>query len=97
MNRYQQMELLCRQHADLDEQTAESWLAEAEIWSKLVTIEHRLQILKANKDERGKIPWRKAGRFNANSESLALSAENDAKTSNRTRDEKFSRRQTLTR
>jgi hypothetical protein len=60
MNRYQQMELLCRQHADLDERTAESWLAEAEIWSKLVMIEHRLEILKANKDvERGKIPRRR--------------------------------------
>jgi hypothetical protein len=60
MNRYQQMELLCRQHADLDERTAESWLAEAEICSKLATIEHRLEILKANKDvDRGKVSRRK--------------------------------------
>jgi hypothetical protein len=46
MSRYRQMELLCRQHADLDKKTADSWLEEAEIWSKLETIEHRLQLLK---------------------------------------------------
>ena len=42
VNRYQRMALLCQQQANLDKRTAESWRAEAEIWSKLVTIEHRV-------------------------------------------------------
>jgi hypothetical protein len=62
MNRYKQMELLCRQHANLDEKTASSWLVEAEIWSRLITIEHRLQILKAdNSVEGGKAAPRASG------------------------------------
>lgn len=43
--RYRAIEEACRRHAELDEKTASRWLEEAELWSKLVEIEYRLQIL----------------------------------------------------
>jgi hypothetical protein len=63
MSRYRQMELLCRQHADLDKKTADSWLEEAEIWSKLGTIEHRLQLLKQESElVSGEVDSRRQGK-----------------------------------
>jgi hypothetical protein len=42
-NRYRAMEEACRRHAELDKTTAARWLEEAELLSKLVEVEHRLQ------------------------------------------------------
>jgi hypothetical protein len=40
---YHAMEQSCRRHAELDSTTAVRWLEEAELWSTLVKVEHRLQ------------------------------------------------------
>jgi hypothetical protein len=44
-DRYREMEKACRQHAQLDKTTAKRWLEEAELWLKLMQVEHRLQLL----------------------------------------------------
>ena len=48
--RHDAMEELCRRHALLDSATAEFWLEEAELWSKLKVVEERLKILTARPD-----------------------------------------------
>lgn len=48
---YRAMEALCREHAELDKKTAKSWLEEADLWSKLIKVEHRLQILQKARPE----------------------------------------------
>ena len=47
IDRYREMEEACRRHAGLDKTTAAYWLEEAEVWSKLMKVEHRLQLLGA--------------------------------------------------
>jgi hypothetical protein len=44
-SRYREMEKACRRHAQLDKTTAKLWLEEAQIWLKLMQVEHRLQSL----------------------------------------------------
>jgi hypothetical protein len=44
--RYRSMEESCRRHAQLDDATARSWLEEAELLSKLIKVEQRLQVLR---------------------------------------------------
>ena len=47
IDRCREMEEACRRHAQLDETTAAYWLEEAEVWSKLMKVEYRLQLLGA--------------------------------------------------
>jgi len=42
-----EMAEICRRNAGLDETTAAHWLEQAEVWSKLEKVEHRLQLLGA--------------------------------------------------
>jgi hypothetical protein len=48
------MEMLCRRQAKLDKKTAQSWLEEAELWSKLKKIEQRLQTLRHVRPDEGR-------------------------------------------
>ena len=48
---YRAMEALCREHAELDKKTAKSWLEEADLWSNLMKVEQRLQILRKARPE----------------------------------------------
>jgi hypothetical protein len=48
---YRATEALCREHAKLDKKTAKSWLEEAELWSKLMKVEQRLQMLERARPE----------------------------------------------
>lgn len=43
--RCHEMELLCRQYAELDSATPSAWLEQAELWSRLMIIEDRLDYL----------------------------------------------------
>jgi hypothetical protein len=47
IDRCREMEEACLRHAQLDETTAAYWLEEAEVWSKLMKVEYRLQLLGA--------------------------------------------------
>jgi hypothetical protein len=44
--RHRAMEDSCRRHAEFDKTTASHWLEEAELWSKLETVEQRLDLLR---------------------------------------------------
>lgn len=44
---YYKMANACRRHAQLDATTAEQWLEEANLWSKLAEIDRRLKLLAA--------------------------------------------------
>lgn len=54
LKNYLAQERLCREHAELDKTTADSWSEEAEIWAKLAIVERRLLVLKYNKNRTGK-------------------------------------------
>jgi hypothetical protein len=41
---------LCRQHAELDVETAKYWKEESEVWVKLLQISRRLKILEARRN-----------------------------------------------
>jgi len=43
--RHREMEESCRRHAEFDTSTAAYWQEEAELWSKLKQIDHRLDLL----------------------------------------------------
>jgi hypothetical protein len=45
IDRCREMEEACRRHAELDKTTATHWLEKADVWSKLMKVEHRLQLL----------------------------------------------------
>jgi hypothetical protein len=44
--RYDALETISRQHAELDKTTAGIWLEKAEIYSRLKIVDHRLQTLR---------------------------------------------------
>src|SRR5258708_21853125 len=53
---YRAMEMLARQHANLDQKTARIWEEEAKLLSKLATNTERLFLLKAAGGEKEKAP-----------------------------------------
>jgi hypothetical protein len=61
---YVAMEESCRRHAQLDKTTAERWLEEAELWSKLMKVEHRLQLLGTTRRSRAATQHRRSKKPN---------------------------------